>query len=232
MFTELPNQYISDVDLTNASITIRKTYNVSISGNKTSLVNAGDNESYLPFDEERYSLQRTDGATETLSADKFIFTNGGKTLQIGNLGSDTTNATLITTLTKVKPTSKTKIRNRVNSIVVDKSILVGSGIGTTTLNNGLTHGNYPFGTRVEDEVISLNTPDVIDLHAVFESGDTNAPAAPKATLNTITSPSNTTAEYVVGEKITGQTSGAVAIVASIVTPVSYTHLTLPTILLV
>ena len=218
LFTELPNQYISDVDLTNASITIRKTYNVSISGNKTSLVNAGDNESYLPFDEERYSLQRTDGATETLSADKFIFTNGGKTLQIGNLGSDTTNATLITTLTKVKPTSKTKIRNRVNSIVVDKSILVGSGIGTTTLNNGLTHGNYPFGTRVEDEVISLNTPDVIDLHAVFESGDTNTPAAPKATLNTITSPSNTTAEYVVGEKITGQTSGAVAIVASIVTP--------------
>ena len=218
LFTELPNQYISDVDLTNASITIRKTYNVSISGNKTSLVNAGDNESYLPFDEERYSLQRTDGATETLSADKFIFTNGGKTLQIGNLGSDTTNATLITTLTKVKPTSKTKIRNRVNSIVVDKSILVGSGIGTTTLNNGLTHGNYPFGTRVEDEIISLNTPDVINLHAVFESGDTDAPAAPKATLNTITSPSNTTAEYVVGEKITGQTSGAVAIVASIVTP--------------
>ncbi len=218
LFTELPNQYISDVDLTNASITIRKTYNVNISGNKTSLVNAGDNESYLPFDEERYSLQRTDGATETLSADKFIFTNGGKTLQIGNLGSDTTNATLITTLTKVKPTSKTKIRNRVNSIVVDKSILVGSGIGTTTLNNGLTHGNYPFGTRVEDEIISLNTPDVINLHAVFESGDTDAPAAPKATLNTITSPSNTTAEYVVGEKITGQTSGAVAIVASIVTP--------------
>ena len=217
LFTELPKNYISGVDLTDATITIRKTYNVSITNNKTSEVFAEDNESYLPFDEERYSLQRTDGETEVLTADKFIFTNGGKTLQIGNLGSNTTNATLITTLTKRKPTSKIKVRNRVNSVVVDKSILVGSGIGTTTLNNGLINGNYPFGTRVEDDIISLNCPDVISIHGIFESGDTNAPSAPKATLNSIISPSGTTAEYVVGEKITGQTSNTVAIVANIIT---------------
>jgi hypothetical protein len=42
----------------------------------------------------------------------------------------------------------------------------------TTLNNGLTYGNYPFGVRVEDEVISLNTPDVIEIHGIFESADT------------------------------------------------------------
>jgi len=215
LFTTLPKEYISNVDLTNASITIRKTYNVSITSTKTNEITAGENETFLPFDEERYSLQRTDGTTEVLTADKFIFTNGGKTLQIGNLGNDTSNATLITTLRKIKPTSKVKIRNRVNSVVVDKSILVGSGIGTTTLNNGLTNGNYPYGTRVEDDVISLNCPDVVDIHGIFESGDTDTPSAPKATLNTISSPSGTTAELLVGERITGQTTGAVAVVAVI-----------------
>ena len=39
----------------------------------------------------------------------------------------------------------------------------GSGTGTTTLNNGLEFGNFPFGTRVEDEKISLNKPDVIEV---------------------------------------------------------------------
>ena len=217
LFTRLPKENISNVNLTNANLSIRRAYTVNIVDGKTNIVNAGENEVYLPFDAERYSLIRTDGVTEVLTGDKFIITNGGRTLQIGNLGSNSTNATLVATLTKRKPTNKTKIRNRVNSIIVDKSKLVGSGIGSTSLNNGLDYGNYPVGTRVEDEIISLNTPDVIQLHGVFESGNVNDPFAPKATLNTISSPSSTTAEFVVGEKITGQTTNAVAIVASITT---------------
>ena len=217
LFTHLPKDNISNVDLTSATISIRRSYTVNIVDNKTSIVNAGENETYLPFDAERYSLIRTDGVTEVLTADKFIITNGGRTLQIGNLGSNSTNATLISTLTKRKPTSKTKIRNRVNSIIVNKSKLAGSGIGSTSLNNGLDYGNYPVGTRVEDEIISLNTPDVIQLHGIFESGNVNDPTAPKATLNTIVSPSGTTADYVIGEKITGQTTNAVAVVANITT---------------
>jgi len=217
LFTHLPKDNISNVNLTNASLSIRRAYTVNIVDGKTNIVNAGENEVYLPFDAERYSLIRTDGVTEVLTGDKFIITNGGRTLQIGNLGSNSNNATLVATLTKRTPTSKTKIRNRVNSIIVNKSKLAGSGIGSTSLNNGLDFGNYPVGTRVEDEIISLNTPDVIQLHGVFESGDINDPTAPKATLNTINSSSTTTAEYVIGEKITGQTTNAVAVVASITT---------------
>ena len=53
---------------------------------------------------------------------------------------------LITTIEKSSPSSKTKILSKVDSIIIDKSKLQQSGIGATTLNDGLTSGDYPFGT--------------------------------------------------------------------------------------
>ena len=94
---------------------------------------------------------------------------------------------LVASLTKIKPKSKVKIKNRVNSIIIDKSKLEGSGIGATTLNNGLIYGNYPYGTRVEDEDISLNVPDIVEIYGIFESSGTTEPSAPSLTLQTINS---------------------------------------------
>ena len=91
---------------------------------------------FLPFDDERYVLIRSDGKTEQLSSDRFELSSDGKSLQIRNLGTDNSGATLIATLRKTNPKSKVKIKNKVKSIIVDKSRLQGSGIGTTTLNNG------------------------------------------------------------------------------------------------
>ena len=214
LYTRLPKNNVASVDLTSANLTIRKTFTVNISSNQLSaVVAAGENETFLAFDEERYSLIRSDGTTEVLTSDKFEFTVGGTQLQIRNLGSDGTGATLITTLRKTKPKSKSKIKNRVNSIVISNSKLDGSGIGATTLNNGLTFGNYPFGTRVEDEIISLNFPDIIEVHGIFESADTLDPSAPKATLSSIISSTTTTSDFIIGEEIVGQTTGAVAIIA-------------------
>ena len=214
LYTPLAKSNISNVDLTDASLTIRKTFTVNISSNQLSTqIEAGTNETFLAFDEERYLLTRSDGGTETLTSDKFDIGADGTTLQIRNLGSNDTGATLVATLKKLKPKAKVKIKNRVNSVIVDKSKLQGSGIGTTTLNNGLTYGSYPFGTRVEDEVISLNVPDVLEIHGIYESAGTGAPSAPQMALNTINSASTTTEELLIGEQIIGQTSGAVAIVA-------------------
>ena len=214
LYTKLPKNNISSVDLTNASLTIRKSYTVNILNNQLSTeAVAGSNETFLPFDEERYSLIRSDGSTEVLTSDKFSFTSGSTQLQIYNLGSNNTGATLVTTLTKIKPKAKSKLKNRVNSVIVDKSKYNYSGIGGTTINDGLTFGNYPYGTRVQDENICLNVPDVIEIHSIYESLDTTDPSAPTAVLFSITSPSTTTSELIIGEKITGQTSGAIAICA-------------------
>jgi len=213
LFTTLSKINVSDVNLDNASLTIRKTFDVTIASNELSTQVVTDtNETFLPFDEERYILIRDDGTTEPLTGDQLDISTNGKTLQIRDLGSNG-GATLITSLKKIKPKAKQKIKNRVNSIIVDKSKLVGSGIGTTTLNNGLTYGSFPFGTRVEDEIISLNNADIIKIHGIYESANTSAASCPQVLLQAINTTSTTSQEFLIGERFIGQTSGAVAIVA-------------------
>ena len=219
LFTRMPKENISDVDISSATLNIRKTFDVTIghSDNQlTSAITAGTNETFLPFDEERYSLIRKDGTQETLTSDKFTFTSGNAILQISNVGADLSSnqdATLVATLAKTKPTAKIKRKERVNTQLIDKSSQTGSGTGGTTLNDGLTSGSYPFGTRVQDEKISLNTPDVLDVLGIFESLSTDDPSAPKMTLSSIDSPAGKTTDLIIGEKIKGVSSGAVAVYA-------------------
>jgi hypothetical protein len=214
LYTHLPKANIATVDLTDASLTIRKTFTVDITSNQLSTpVSAGSSQTFLPFDEERYCLIRSDGTTEPLTSDKLSISGGGSTLQIYNLGSNDTNATLITSVRKLNPKAKIKIKNRVGSVLIDKSKYEGSGIGATTLNDGLTYGNYPYGTRVQDETISLNVADIIEIHGIFESGTTSDPSAPKMDLSNLNSSSTTTTELLVGEVLKGQSTGATAIVA-------------------
>ena len=214
LYTALPKSNISNVDLNNANLTIRKLFPVNIESNQlSSAVSAGTNETFLPFDEERYSLIRSDGSTELLTSDKFSFIGGGAQLQIFNLGTNNTGATLITTLRKIKPKAKSKRKNRVNSIIIDKSKYVGSGIGGTTLNDGLQFGNYAYGTRVQDKNISLNVPDIIEIHGIFESADTSIPSAPKMILSSINGSTNTTSDLIIGEQIVSQNGDTIGIVA-------------------
>jgi hypothetical protein len=214
LYTPLSKVNIESVDLTNATLTIRKKYSVSISSNQLSSSQvASTNETFLPFTEQRYSLIRSDGTTEVLTSDKVQIASNGKSLQIYNLGSDDSNSTLVATLSKINPKAKVKIKNRVNSLIVNKSKYEASGVGTTTLNDGLSYGNYPFGTRIQDEIISLNSPDIIKIHAIYESADTSNPSAPTAILSSINSPTTKTTDLIIGEKIIGTTSGAVAIYA-------------------
>ena len=74
------NHFISNVDLTNSSITIRKSFNVDVAinpntglGQLTSALAADTNESFLPFDEERYVFMRSDGTTVSLTEEMFFF---------------------------------------------------------------------------------------------------------------------------------------------------------------
>ena len=121
-------------------------------------------------------------------------------------------AKLVTTIKKLKPKAKIKRKNRVNTVVITASKLNGSGI-VTTLNDGLSFGTFPFGTRVQDEKISINSGDVLDVLGVFESFDTSDPTAPRMTLTSISSVAEKTTDLIIGERITGTDSGAVAIVA-------------------
>ena len=137
----------------------------------------------------------------------------GKALQIYNLGSNDAGAQLTATITKQKPKAKKKIKNRVNSLIVDKSTNPASGIGSTTTNDGLTYGAYPYGTRVQDKLLSLGSADVMKIHGIYESASLEVPSAPTMVLSDINSQSTTTTELTVGEHLIGQNSGAIAVYA-------------------
>ena len=176
-------------------------------------MDAGDREVFLPFGPERYSLIRQDtGETIELTENKMSFNaTNTKINNIFNISGGAGSAKLVATLENQNQNQRLKNKINVSSLIVDKSKLEGSGIGTTTLNNGLDYGNYPFGTRVEDEIISVNVPDALEIHGVFESSGTGDPVAPKMTFSSITSQSSTTQDVIDGEILIGQTSGAIAV---------------------
>jgi hypothetical protein len=219
LYTILPKSNISNVDLSNSSLTIRKQFDVTITSNSTGNVVASDNEKFLPFDEERYVLITSNGTIERLSSDKFDSTSysssGGSIIKFNGLETTSGNARLIATLTKSKLSQKIKNKSIVKSIIIDKSKLVGSGIGETTLNNGLVYGNYPYGTRVEDEELCLLRPDVVGIYGIFELNDTSNlssdPKAPRLTLSNISGNSASTNDFNVGETLIGEISSAVAV---------------------
>ena len=64
----------------NGNLIIRDNFDIQIDSDGESpqviQVNDPTKEVFLAFDEERYSLIRSDGSTEALTSDKFIFTVG------------------------------------------------------------------------------------------------------------------------------------------------------------
>ena len=118
-------------------------------------------------------------------------------------------AKLTVAVRRSKLSSKEKSLTRCNNLIVNRSDLSGSGAGinTSTFQDGLTP-NSVYGTRVQDEEISLNVPDVVRVLAVLESNDSTDPDLPLigVTDQTATFSGNVT----VGEQFVGGSSGAVA----------------------
>jgi hypothetical protein len=210
LYSIFPKQNISEVNLEDSSIVIREQFETSITSNSTPVISAGNNKVFLPFDEERYNLLRSDGTTEVLTADKFEFTNGNRDLQINGLGSNDNDCLLITTIRKSKVTSKTKLKAISENVIINKSKNSASGIGSTTLNDGLQFGDFPFGTRVQDDVISLNQPDIVSIYGIFESTTTEDPKCPSMVCASLDGPTASTNDLIIGETITGTVSGAKA----------------------
>jgi len=211
LFTPLPKSNIASLDLTNSFLSIRKEFDVQISANAVTISPTllEPNESFAPFDEENYVLIRKDGNFEPISEDKFSFSDNNRGLSIFGLGTNT-DARLIATVQRAEVKAKQKNKVKISILTIDKSSNPGSGIGATTLNDGLTYGNYPYGTRVQDDEICLNYPDVSRIYGVYESSNTSDPLLPAMSLDNITGASGTTDDFILGEEIYGLTSLAVA----------------------
>ena len=224
LYSRLPKKNISSVDLSNSTLLINR----QVTGKTTSAagslsfssasaldVSSGISSAFFEtFDEERYSIHYDNGTTETLSADQVSITNSGNDISFSGLTANTA-CTVNVTLKKVGVITKSKDFVRSSKVEITKQV----GVST---NSGLTASNY-YGLRVEDADISLNVPDVVKIHAIYESKDTNIPSLDKLTfVSGLALDTNT----VVGEKIVGKSSRAIGQVVNRVsaTEIEYVYL--------
>ena len=218
LFTQLPKKNISIIDTSDSNLIIsRQLTNQSIANDGNNLgsitltsqvglaATTGITSAFFePFDAEKYSIHYTDGTTEPLTSDQVTLSNGNNDIVFSGLSKNSGNATVNVTLKKIGITSKPKFFKRSQQLEVTRS----TGISTATSN--LTKSTI-YGLRVEDEEISLNTPDVVDIVAILESKNTNTPVLD---LLTFVSGLSLDTNAIIGEKIKGVDSRAVGQIVS------------------
>ena len=230
LYSQLPKKNVSIINTSNSNIIISKQINVSniannggsgggsitISSSSALDATVGVTSAFFePFDAEKYSIHYPDGSVEPLTSDQVTITNNGNDIVFNGLSKTTGNATVNVTLKKIGITSKTKVFSRSQQVEVVRS----TGISTEKSN---LVGSSRYGLRVEDEEISLNTPDVANVIAILESKNTNTPVLDKLTF---VSGLNLNTNAIVGEKITGQESRAVGqIVSRTTNTISFVYL--------
>ena len=217
LYSELPEFAIESVDVSNASMIVTRQItgqDVDANGNMTittadsGVLGAGVGISsvfFTSFDAERYSIHYANGTTETLTEDQFTLASGGGSIDFTGLSqqNQSGNVTVIATLKKGAVTTKSKdfIKGQTLSITRTTGESVIAGLTTSKV----------YGTRIEDEEISLNIPDVVNVRAVYESTGNSAPVLDKLTFATGLALDQ---NAIVGEKIVGEDSRAVAQVVS------------------
>ena len=213
LYSRLPKRNVSIIDTSNSNIIISKQLlNQNISSGKITLssqvglaATVGITSAFFePFDAEKYSIHYTDGTTEPLKSSQVTITNNGNNIVFSGLSQSSGNATVNVTLKKIGITSKTKVFSRSQQLEITRS----TGISTETSN---LVGSSRYGLRVEDEEISLNTPDVVNIVAIYESKNKSTPVLDKLTF---ISGLNLNTNAIIGEKVIGQESRAIGQVVS------------------
>ena len=207
LFVSLANKNVSQVNLTNSefkiSTLVTKTPGV---GGTVTIGNADisglTNFSFEPFDAEKYAVSRNDSNAIVSIKSSTRSTDGSS---ISLRGLENTASTISVSLSKKGLISKEKAYDRSRKVTVNTSKNQSSGSvadgnsGNSGLENGLTYDtNHRYGTRVEDEEICLNYPDVVKIIAIYESVNTSDP-----TFDTLTFDStlNVNGNAVIGENI-------------------------------
>ena len=207
LFSKLEETNVSSVNLNKSNLILSnqvREQSTDANGELTLNITATGISSsrFESFDTERYSIHYNDGTIEDLSEDQFTLSASGNSITFKGLTTDqSSNVTVNTTLKKFNVQNKSKVLTRSEKINVTKTVSAAS-----TEVSGLDVGSF-YGTRIEDEEISLNFPDVVNIVAVYESKDKGTPS-----LDSLEFPSGLSldTESILGEKVIGQDSNAIA----------------------
>ena len=221
LYATMPVENIASVDLANADLTITKQITgKSVTSNSITLevadavdVSAGITSVFFEtFDAERYTITDNSGTPIALNSGNFTLGANGHSVTFSGLSNGA--VTVQATLKKKGVTNKTKDFARSNKLSVVRTTGATSTVGLTT--------SKFYGTRIEDDQISLNVPDVVNVRAIYESTNTAAPVLDKLTFATGLALDQ---NAIIGEKLVGQDSRAVAqVVNSTANSIEYVKL--------
>ena len=188
------------------SITIKKQFIGTTNSSGAVTFTAGANETFVSFTETDYVLNVLTAGSGSASQGDIVSISGNISGTGSTSISITDNANL-GNAAKIMLTAtilKTNIVQRNKTTQLSKQLKVA----------GSTTGS--FGTRATDDIISLGRADAFNLGVVLDSEDTSTDASlPTLTL------SDTSGTFLRGEKITGETSGAVGIIVNPISPITY-----------
>jgi len=211
LYEILPHYNISSINLDNSRLSLKKSYTANVSSSTFTVTETDVNLFFKQFNVTEYNLSYSDGTIEVLTPGKVVISNSGKTLTITQLSkSSSSNAILIASLEKINVKAKEKVLVNCATVTINRSIKAESGTGAGTLNDGLTYSAV-YGTRVQDDEICLNVPEVIKIVDIFESNDQNDPILPKIDLVEINGDFTT---ILPGQVVNGKTSKAIARIIS------------------
>ena len=206
LYAPLAQSNISDVSLDNSNLIIgSQITGESTNGSGVLSVNitaTGISSAFFePFDAERYSVTYSDGSQGVIDASQFVLGADGQSFTINGLTTNQSNVVVNTTVKKqgIKSKKKDFVRSQRKDILY-------TAVGVNTVGSGLPL-NTNYGIRIEDKEISLQVPDATNIVGVYESIDTAKPILDRLVF---ISGLNLNTAAIVGEKVTGATSGAVA----------------------
>ena len=207
LYAPISSNDVSSVNLSNSNLIVsrqvREESTDSVGTMTIPISSVGITSAFFEaFDSERYSVHYSSGQVEDLTSDQFSLSGDGTTVTIRGLtANQSSNVTVNTTVKKNGIRNKKKEFIRSSKLTVNNTV---SGISTNI--TGLSVNSF-YGLRVEDKEISLNVPDVVEVIAVYESYNTNAPS-----LDSLTFPSGLGLDTnsILGERVVGRDSNAVA----------------------
>ena len=205
---------IASLNLLDSSYVTRKIFKLTVSNDEVdlNLDSHGENLFFEPFSIVNYiATQDDNGNKAVLREPQFNFSNNNRRLIIKSIGL-TGAVTITTTVKRTSFASIEKSITRCSSLIVNRSNDSSSGNTDKTLNDGLTFSKV-YGTRVQDEEISLHVPEILRVLDIFESDDDSNPEEPFFVVSSQSE--GFTGNVIVGEQIIAEVSGAVARVTEV-----------------
>jgi hypothetical protein len=210
LLIEMPKESIHQIS-DESAIVARSYDDITVTGANDFTISLPADEQFLAYDRDHYclvSLAPTAGTIIDIEPNLTFNSTGTPrtSLTVSNLAG-VTSCRLIASVSKNQAEKKLKNATVMEVLKVEKT-----AVSSDAPKYGLSYGSL-YGTRIEDDEISLGCTDVYRIHAVYESTDDGAAQVPFITMQDATI-------FKKGTIIEGLTSKAKARVVNF-NPVSY-----------